>query len=82
LLKQFPEQMLGNLVHRFQRFPLLLKFLDVHEMLSVQLHPTEANINLLPAGAGSSLMVLALLGCLAARAGGAGVMVGALRVTF
>jgi mannose-6-phosphate isomerase len=50
LLKQFPEQMLGKLAHRFQRFPLLLKFLDVHEMLSVQVHPTTANTNLLPAG--------------------------------
>ena len=50
LLKQFPEQMLGRLAHRFERFPLLLKFLDVHEMLSVQVHPTEADANLLPAG--------------------------------
>src|ERR1700691_1858822 len=50
LLKQFPEQILGRLAHRFQRFPLLLKFLDVHEMLSVQVHPTEANANLLPVG--------------------------------
>jgi mannose-6-phosphate isomerase len=50
LLKQFPEQMLGRLSGRFRRFPLLLKFLDVREMLSVQVHPTEANTNLLPAG--------------------------------
>jgi hypothetical protein len=50
LLKQFPEQMLGKLAHRFQRFPLLLKFLDAQEMLSVQVHPTKANANLLPAG--------------------------------
>jgi mannose-6-phosphate isomerase len=50
LLKQFPEQMLGKRAHRFQRFPLLLKFLDAHEMLSVQVHPTKANTNLLPAG--------------------------------
>ena len=50
LLKQFPEQILGKLAHRFRRFPLLLKFLDVHEMLSVQVHPTKANKNLLPAG--------------------------------
>jgi mannose-6-phosphate isomerase len=50
LLKQFPEQMLGTQAHKFQRFPLLLKFLDVHEMLSVQVHPTKANKNLLPAG--------------------------------
>jgi mannose-6-phosphate isomerase len=50
LLKQFPEQMLGKLANRFQRFPLLLKFLDAKEMLSVQVHPTKANTNLLPAG--------------------------------
>jgi VIT1/CCC1 family predicted Fe2+/Mn2+ transporter len=36
----------------------------------------------IPLVAGSSLMFLALLGALAARAGGAGVIVGALRVTF
>ena len=42
--------MLGKLAGRFPRFPLLLKFLDVHEMLSVQVHPTKANTNLLPAG--------------------------------
>ena len=50
LLEQFPEQMLGKLAGRFHRFPLLLKFLDVREMLSVQVHPTEANKDLLPAG--------------------------------
>jgi mannose-6-phosphate isomerase len=50
LLKQFPEQILGRLAGRFQRFPLLLKFLDAHEMLSVQVHPTTANTNFLPAG--------------------------------
>jgi VIT1/CCC1 family predicted Fe2+/Mn2+ transporter len=36
----------------------------------------------IPLVAGSSLLFLALLGGLAARAGGAGVIVGALRVTF
>lgn len=50
LLQQFPKQILGKLAGRFRRFPLLLKFLDVHEMLSVQVHPTKANTNLLPAG--------------------------------
>jgi mannose-6-phosphate isomerase len=30
---------MGKLARRFQRFPLLLKFLDAHEMLSVQVHP-------------------------------------------
>ena len=50
LLQQFPKQMMGKLAGRFPRFPLLLKFLDAHEMLSVQVHPTKANTNLLPAG--------------------------------
>ncbi len=50
LLEQFPEQMLGKLAGSFTRFPLLLKFLDVRQMLSVQVHPTDANTDLLPAG--------------------------------
>ncbi len=50
LLQQFPKQIMGKLAGRFRRFPLLLKFLDVHEMLSVQVHPTKANTNLLPPG--------------------------------
>ena len=50
LLEQFPEQILGKLAGRFRRFPLLLKFLDAREMLSVQVHPTKANAELLPAG--------------------------------
>lgn len=50
LLKQFPEQLLGKLAQRFRRFPLLLKFLDAREMLSVQVHPSDAHTDLLPAG--------------------------------
>ncbi len=50
LLEKFPKQIMGKLAGRFHRFPLLLKFLDVHEMLSVQVHPTKANTDLLPAG--------------------------------
>jgi mannose-6-phosphate isomerase len=50
LMEQFPEQFLGKLAGHFQRFPLLLKFLDAREMLSVQVHPTAANADLLPAG--------------------------------
>jgi mannose-6-phosphate isomerase len=41
VLKQFPEQVMGKFAGRFRRFPLLLKFLDVREMLSVQVHPTD-----------------------------------------
>ncbi len=38
LMAQFPDALMGKLAHRFERFPLLLKFLDVREMLSVQVH--------------------------------------------
>ena len=50
LLGKFPEQLMGKLAHRFPRFPLLLKFLDAHEMLSVQVHPSDEQTALLPAG--------------------------------
>ncbi|HEY3371404.1 MAG TPA: type I phosphomannose isomerase catalytic subunit [Prolixibacteraceae bacterium] len=50
LLEQFPQQMLGKFAGRFARFPLLLKFLDVHEMLSVQVHPSDQHAELLPPG--------------------------------
>jgi mannose-6-phosphate isomerase len=43
LLEQFPEQLLGKLAGRFLRFPLLLKFLDAPEMLSVQVHPGDTH---------------------------------------
>jgi len=39
LMEQSQEQLMGKLAQRFQRFPLLLKFLDAHEMPSVQVHP-------------------------------------------
>jgi mannose-6-phosphate isomerase len=41
LIEQFPVEMLGELAEKFKRFPLLLKFLDVHKSLSVQVHPTD-----------------------------------------
>ena len=44
------EQVLGTLAGRFRRFPLLLKFLDVRELLSLQVHPADARTDLLPAG--------------------------------
>ena len=50
LLEQSPEQLLGKLAGRFRRFPLLLKFLDAREPLSVQVHPSDAHTDLLPAG--------------------------------
>jgi mannose-6-phosphate isomerase len=50
LLAMFPEQVMGKLAGRFRRFPLLLKFLDARELLSVQVHPSDAHADLLPAG--------------------------------
>jgi mannose-6-phosphate isomerase len=42
--------MLGELISRFKRFPLLLKFLDVQKMLSVQVHPRDDQTALIPKG--------------------------------
>lgn len=50
LLKNWPEQMLGKLSRRFKKFPLLLKFLDVHDFLSVQVHPSDSHPEFLSAG--------------------------------
>ncbi len=50
LLEQSPDEMLGKLAGRFQRFPVLLKFLDAHEKLSVQVHPEDGQTDFIPAG--------------------------------
>jgi mannose-6-phosphate isomerase len=50
VMEQFREPLMGRLGSRFHRFPLLLKFLDAHEMLSVQVHPSDAHPELIPAG--------------------------------
>jgi mannose-6-phosphate isomerase len=50
LMEQYRAQLMGKLAPRFRRFPLLLKFLDAREMLSVQVHPSDAHTDLIPAG--------------------------------
>lgn len=50
LIKMSPQLILGKLAQRFRRFPLLLKFLDVHQMLSVQVHPSDGEVDLIPKG--------------------------------
>ena len=50
LLHQWPEQLLGKLAGRFRQFPLLLKFLDVRDTLSVQVHPSDRQTQYIPAG--------------------------------
>lgn len=50
LVAENPEGMLGALAESCRRFPLLLKFLDAREMLSVQVHPSDGQTELLPPG--------------------------------
>ena len=50
LMEGFRGQLMGKLAPRFRRFPLLLKFLDAHELLSVQVHPSDTHPELLPPG--------------------------------
>jgi mannose-6-phosphate isomerase len=50
LMEQSPKLILGKLAWRFRRFPLLLKFLDVQKMLSVQVHPSDNKADLIPKG--------------------------------
>jgi len=48
VMEQSQEQLMGRLALRFKRFPLLLKFLDAREMLSVQVHPGDGHLELIP----------------------------------
>jgi len=50
LMEHSSEMILGALAPRFDRFPLLLKLLDVSGMLSVQVHPSDAAVDLIPKG--------------------------------
>ena len=50
LMEQSPDPLLGKLAGRFRRFPVLLKFLDAHAKLSVQVHPEDGQKDYIPAG--------------------------------
>jgi mannose-6-phosphate isomerase len=50
LLQQWPEQLMGKPSGYYSRFPLLMKFLDARDMLSVQVHPSDKQKKFLPAG--------------------------------
>jgi mannose-6-phosphate isomerase len=50
LLEHAPDQLMGKLAGRFERFPVLLKFLDAHEKLSVQVHPQDDQRDYIPDG--------------------------------
>jgi mannose-6-phosphate isomerase len=50
ILNQWPTRLLGRSAPGLNRFPLLLKFLDVRIALSVQVHPSDTHTTHLPAG--------------------------------
>lgn len=50
LFDQSPQDLLGELAGHYQRFPILLKFLDAQEKLSVQVHPDDGQTNYIPEG--------------------------------
>lgn len=50
LLRRDPAAILGRAAAKYQRFPLLLKFLDAHDVLSVQVHPPDDRKDLIPPG--------------------------------
>lgn len=50
LMKDFHYEIMGPLGYRFERFPLLLKFLDCNEVLSVQVHPSDDQKEYIPKG--------------------------------
>lgn len=50
LMKDYGEALMGKLNGQFDRFPLLLKFLDCKEVLSVQVHPSDNQKKYIPAG--------------------------------
>ncbi len=50
LMKDFGPEIMGKNVNYSDRFPLLLKFLDCNEVLSVQVHPSDDQKKYIPEG--------------------------------
>lgn len=50
LMQNCPVELMGENRAHYQRFPLLLKFLDCHEVLSVQVHPSDNQTAYIPQG--------------------------------
>src|SRR6202158_2088766 len=50
LLEQSSDQLLGKLAGRFRRLPVLLKFIDALDRLSIQVHPEDGQTEYLPSG--------------------------------
>lgn len=52
LIEQAGHRLLGRANQPGRRFPLLLKFIDAQQSLSVQVHPADHHTHLVPAGEG------------------------------
>src|ERR1700744_5388489 len=50
LFKKHQKELMGEHAGSFERFPLLLKFLDAREVLSVQVHPSDDQKKYIPKG--------------------------------
>lgn len=50
LMQKYPVEIMGKTSRHLERFPLLLKFLDCHEVLSVQVHPSDNQRASIPQG--------------------------------
>ena len=50
LMQHYKYEIMGRNGNDFERFPLLLKFLDCNEVLSVQVHPSDDQKDIIPAG--------------------------------
>lgn len=50
LLEDNPDALLGKYSGMYDRFPLLLKFLDAQKVLSVQVHPSDDKPQYIPKG--------------------------------
>ncbi|WP_211222911.1 type I phosphomannose isomerase catalytic subunit [Gelidibacter mesophilus] len=50
LMQNYASEIMGKNGYHGDRFPLLLKFLDCHEVLSVQVHPSDHQTDYIPQG--------------------------------
>ena len=50
LMEDFRYEIMGKIGYHFEHFPLLLKFLDCKEVLSVQVHPSDDQKEFIPKG--------------------------------
>ncbi len=62
IIKDSPELIIGKFSEKFKQFPLLIKILNVKKNLSLQVHPSEKNIDLIPKGENAKTEAWVILG--------------------